>query len=183
MFSFIRGQLVLFTETSIHRNFVKVILRDKKLNFLHKRKYLVQPEATTVLWMFVNNSVRHFRGGNIPSMLGHNCMYVAVPLPTATMMTSSSGNIFRSPVNPPHKGQWRGAVMFSLICAWIHGWVNNREAGDLGRHLAHYDVLVMTLTYCQLYGGGGVGGREGVGGGGGESRRVVQYRITTLFCA
>ena len=25
--------------------------------------------------------------------------------------------ILRSPVNSPHKGQWRGAMMFSLICA------------------------------------------------------------------
>ena len=32
--------------------------------------------------------------------------------------------------------------MFSLICAWIKGWVNNREAGDLRRHRAHYDVIV-----------------------------------------
>ena len=51
--------------------------------------------------------------------------------------------IHRSPVNCPHKGQWRGALTFSLICAWINGWVNNREAGDLGRHSAHYDVIVM----------------------------------------
>ena len=29
------------------------------------------------------------------------------------------------PVNSPHKGQWRGALMFSLICVWINGWVNN----------------------------------------------------------
>ena len=33
--------------------------------------------------------------------------------------------------------------MFSLICAGINGWVNNREAGDLGRYRAHYDVTVM----------------------------------------
>ena len=52
--------------------------------------------------------------------------------------------IHRSPVNSPHKGQWRGALMFSLIYAWINGWVNNREAGDLRRHRAHYDVTVMT---------------------------------------
>ena len=68
------------------------------------------------------------------------------------MMTSSNGNIFprywplvrgihRSPVNSPHKGQWRGALMFSLICVWINGWVNNREAGDLRRYRAHYDVI------------------------------------------
>ena len=39
--------------------------------------------------------------------------------------------IHRSPVNSPHKGQWRGALIFSLICVWTNGWVNNREAGDL----------------------------------------------------
>ena len=53
--------------------------------------------------------------------------------------------IHRSPVNSPHKGQWRGALMFTLICARINGWVNNREAGDLRRHRAHYDVIVMFM--------------------------------------
>ena len=47
------------------------------------------------------------------------------------------------PVNSPHKGQWRGALMFSLIYVWINGWVNKREAGDLRRHRCHYDVNVM----------------------------------------
>ena len=51
--------------------------------------------------------------------------------------------IHRSPVNSPHKGQWRGALMFSLICVWINGWVNNGEAGDLRHYRAHYDVTVM----------------------------------------
>ena len=51
--------------------------------------------------------------------------------------------IHRSPVNSQHKSQWRGALMFSLIYVWINGWVNNREAGDLRRHHAHYDVIVM----------------------------------------
>ena len=56
--------------------------------------------------------------------------------------------IHRSPVNSQHKGQWRGALMFSLICVWINGWVNNREAGDLRRHRAHYDVIVMRWAIC-----------------------------------
>ena len=43
------------------------------------------------------------------------------------------------------KGQWHGALMFSLICVWINGWVNNGEAGDLRRHRAHYDVTVMCV--------------------------------------
>ena len=51
--------------------------------------------------------------------------------------------IHRSQVNYPHKGQWHGALMFSLICVWIIGWVNNREAGDLRRYHAHYDVILM----------------------------------------
>ena len=33
--------------------------------------------------------------------------------------------------------------MFSLICVSINGSVNNREAGDLRCHRAHYDVIVM----------------------------------------
>ena len=44
-------------------------------------------------------------------------------------MTSSNGNIFR--------------LLFCLICAWTNGWVNNRDAGDLRRHRAHYDITVM----------------------------------------
>ena len=51
--------------------------------------------------------------------------------------------IHRSPVNSPHKGQWRGALVFSLICVWINGWVNNGEAADLRRYCANYDVIVM----------------------------------------
>ena len=54
--------------------------------------------------------------------------------------------IHRSQVNSPHKGQWRGALMLTLICARINGWVNNREAGDLRRHRVHYDVIVMDLS-------------------------------------
>ena len=49
----------------------------------------------------------------------------------------------RSPVNYPRKKQWSGALMFSLIYARINGWVNNRVAGDLRRHRAHYDVIAI----------------------------------------
>ena len=55
--------------------------------------------------------------------------------------------IHRSPVNSPHKGQWRGALMFTLICAWINGWVNTREAGDLRRYRPDYDVIVMSMSH------------------------------------
>ena len=51
--------------------------------------------------------------------------------------------IHRSRWIPPHKGQWRGALMFSLICVWLNVWVNNHEAGDFRRHRGHCDVSVM----------------------------------------
>ena len=68
-------------------------------------------------------------------------------------MTSSNGTIFR--VTGPLYGEFTGpgefqaqrpvkrSLMFSLICAWINNWVNNREAGDLRRHRGHYYVNVM----------------------------------------
>ena len=51
--------------------------------------------------------------------------------------------IHQSPVNSPRKGQWHGALMFSLF-AWTNGCVNNRDAGYLRRHHTHYDVTVMS---------------------------------------
>ena len=59
--------------------------------------------------------------------------------------------IHRWPLNSPHKGQWHGALTFSLICDWINGWVNNGEAGDLRRHRAHYDVTVMKVCLFPHY--------------------------------
>ena len=53
------------------------------------------------------------------------------------MMTSSNGNIFRV------TGPLRGPLIFSLICAWINGWVYNRGAGDLRCYLSYYDVIEM----------------------------------------
>ena len=58
--------------------------------------------------------------------------------------------IHRPSVNFQHKGQWRGALMFSLICAWINGWVNNREAGGGRRHIAHHDVSVIKRKKVDL---------------------------------
>ena len=56
------------------------------------------------------------------------------------MMASSNGNIFR--VTGHLCGELTG-FMFTLICARVKGWINNREAGDLICHRAHYDVIVM----------------------------------------
>ena len=65
--------------------------------------------------------------------------------------------IHRSSVNSPHKGQWREALLLSLICAWTNGSANHQNAGDLRLHRAH-DVTVMlhqiflhfiTNIFCQ----------------------------------
>ena len=57
--------------------------------------------------------------------------------------------IHRSTVNSPHKGQWHGALMSSLICAWTNGWVNNHKAGDSRCHRTYYDIIVMTVWGVQ----------------------------------
>ena len=74
-------------------------------------------------------------------------------------MTSSNGNIFR--VTGHLCREFTGyrsipitkanVTEFSLIFAWINGWVNNREAGDLRRHRAHYDVIVITVRHKQQF--------------------------------
>ena len=43
----------------------------------------------------------------------------------------------------PYKGQWRGALIISLIYAWTDNWANNGNAGDLRLYRAHYDVIVI----------------------------------------
>ena len=73
------------------------------------------------------------------------------------MVTSPNGNISASlalcegnPLAiggfPPQKPVTR-SLMFSLICTWTNGWVNNRNAGDLRRHRDHYNVAIM--YYCK----------------------------------
>ena len=104
-------------------------------------KHDIQSDGVNVIWNI---------GQHRLLLCWHPVIYV--------MMTSSNGEkiplylpfvrgIHRSPVNSPHKGQWRRALTFSLICTWMNGWTNNREAGDLRRHRAHYEVTIMVL-FC-----------------------------------
>ena len=77
-----------------------------------------------------------------------------------TMMTSSNWNIFRVTGHlcgeftgprwiPCTKASDAELWCFSLICARINGWVNNREAGDSRRYRVHYDVIVMTMNHVE----------------------------------
>ena len=62
----------------------------------------------------------------------------------AALLAICAGN---SPVTGEFPAQWSVTRSFdvSLICAWINGWVNYGEAGDLRYHRTHYDVTVMSL--------------------------------------
>ena len=64
--------------------------------------------------------------------------------PFSALLTLFCGESTGSPVDSPHKGQCRGALI-SLIRARTNGWANNRDAGDLRRHRAHYGVTVMRI--------------------------------------
>ena len=80
-----------------------------------------------------------------------------------SMMTSSNAYISRvtgplcrnSPVTGefPHEDKWRRASVFSLICAWTNGWVNNRDTGAMRCHCSHYDVTVMDSAIPHPHGG------------------------------
>ena len=62
--------------------------------------------------------------------------------------------IHRAPVNSSHKRQWRGALMFSLTCAWTNDWANNLDASDLRRHpplLRHRNVYHLIYHLIPVY--------------------------------
>ena len=59
--------------------------------------------------------------------------------------------IHRSRWTPHTKASDAEFLMFSLICVWMNGWVNNREAGDLRCHRGHYDVNVMNSGQRYLH--------------------------------
>ena len=63
---------------------------------------------------------------------------------------------------------WRGALMFSLVCVWINDRVNSREAGDLRRYRAHYDVIVMyvQVSICAIVK---------------DARHVIWYNLFYVF--
>ena len=49
--------------------------------------------------------------------------------------------------NSPVTGEFPPQRPVTRSCNWINGWANNREAGDLRRHRAHSDVIVMILPF------------------------------------
>ena len=84
--------------------------------------------------------------------------------------------IHRSPVNSPASDTELWCFLWSA--PWINGWVNNREAGDLRRHLAHYDVIVMFFFIC-AWTNGWVNNRDA----GDLRRHRAHYDVTVMVYA
>ena len=63
----------------------------------------------------------------------------------SALLANCAGNSPVTGESPAQRPVTR-ALMFSLICVWINGWVNNREAGDLRRYRANYDVTAMIYS-------------------------------------
>ena len=120
----------------VHRLQMAAMLSRSQCVECHKRVVPLfggDPRNSRIMWI---SRCHSFRGGRI----AHDDVIKWKHFPRYWPFV---WGIHRSPMNSPHKGQWRGALMFSLICAWMNNWVNNRKAGDLRRHHAHYAVTVM----------------------------------------
>ena len=68
----------------------------------------------------------------------------------SALLALGAGN---SPVTgefPTQRPVTRSFDVFFLICVWINSWINTREAGDLRRYRAHYDVIVMPCDYDEV---------------------------------
>ena len=111
--------------------------------------YAISPDSMLKVWMSVREKIikplRMSEWKQIPNTMEHDDVIKWKNFPRYWPFVRG---IHRSLVNSPHKGQWRGVLMFSLICARINGSVNNDEAGYLRRHRSYYDVTAMNMK-CQ----------------------------------
>ena len=115
-----------------------------KLNHVSKRGYCANCFSPITAVNYFTHKARKSICSSSHNSSASLIIWVCLP---CNMMTSWNGNIFRVTGHLcPHKGQWRGLLMFSLICVWINGWVNNREAGDLRRYRAHYNINIMSYS-------------------------------------
>ena len=89
--------------------------------------------------------------GNIFRVTGSLCVVVVVvAVVVVVVVVGGRGDPPLTPLDSLYKGQWRGALMFSLICAWTKGRASNHGAGDLRRHRAHCDITVMCTLFEYL---------------------------------
>ena len=99
----------------------------------------------TFLWNCLNATRPHWRQINIgsgynsvPSGKWRHRQMAKFPFPCHWPFVW--GNHRRIPLT---KASNADLCCFSLICAWTNGWASNGDTGDLRRHRAHYDSIVM----------------------------------------
>ena len=144
-----------------HQNVNWTLLRARFREDAHE----YQKHAHEMLQQILVLRVKRPNDHTAVSVLHNESPYTSPWINSFSHDDSSNGNIFRVTGHlcgeftghrwiPRTKAmQWHGALMFSLICAWINTWANNGEAGDLSRHRAHYDVIVMLLYEWCLFEG------------------------------
>ena len=114
----------------------------KRATILSRPQYV-----STLIYSFVLKSWgSNCRGaGKCASLQNQNPYLVSWNKSWCHQMEAFYALLARSSLDSPYKGQARRALIISLICTWINGWANNREAGTLSHHRAHYDVTAMSL--------------------------------------
>ena len=90
------------------------------------------------VWLWLNSLLLHWYRGNRTRDM------------SKLMMTSSNGNTFRA-TGPLWGPMTRSFDVFFYLRMNKRGWGNNRDAGDLRCHCAHYGVTVMWwVNYCEV---------------------------------
>ena len=142
-FSEILLEIYIFSLKKMHLQMFRGKCRPFCLSLNVLRCQVLEPSpwnATNPHWWCINTGSDN---GLMPSVIKPLSAWWRHQMETFSALLALCAGNSPVPVNSPHKGQWRGALMFSLICARINDWVNNREAGDLRPHPGHYDVSVM----------------------------------------
>ena len=92
------------------------------------------------VWVVLGTS----RPGRVRVVLGTRCLGYELSWVRVVLGTRCLG--YELTIIHRWVGHWRGALMFSLICDRANGWTNNKDTGDLRRHRAHYDAIVMNIV-------------------------------------
>ena len=147
---------------------IQILLETDMLSNMPHRffscKYCIQTEEFSPIMLpnhlhkyIEDQDVRDITSGelNVISMAGHGANNVWPKLALLVLRKHFpryllfGRRVHRSPVNFPLTDQWRGAMMFSLICAWTNVWANHQDTGEL-RHHTHYGAAPATMSKLNL---------------------------------
>ena len=104
---------------------------------------IIKDDVTALSWQ--NNAMINTSCGRVLVMV--ESTYVSVKI---RFYASSWWRHQMETISDPSQGQRYVALMFYFICARTNGCANNRDAGDLKRHRAHYGVTVMLYSYTTI---------------------------------